>query len=67
MRRAAFDDIGLLDESIFVYMDDVDLCARMTDGGWTIWYAADATAVHFMGGSTNPDHRARPRPRRCAR
>jgi len=54
VRRAAFDDVGLLDESIFVYMDDVDLCARMTDGGWRIWYAADATAVHFMGGSTIP-------------
>ncbi len=57
VRRSAFDDVGLLDESIFVYMDDVDLCARMTDRGWSIWYAADATAVHFMGGSTDPDHR----------
>ena len=26
----------------------------MTDRGWSIWYAADATAVHFMGGSTIP-------------
>ena len=34
VRREAFDDVGLLDESIFVYMDDVDLCSRMTDRGW---------------------------------
>jgi hypothetical protein len=52
LRRSALDEVGLLDESIFVYMDDVDLCQRMVDHGWTVWYAADATSVHFMGGST---------------
>ena len=52
VRREAFDDIGLLDERIFVYMDDVDLCQRAVDAGWHVWYAGDATAVHFMGAST---------------
>jgi GT2 family glycosyltransferase len=52
LRREALDEIGLLDESIFVYMDDVDLCQRASDAGWTIWYAADTTAVHYMGAST---------------
>jgi GT2 family glycosyltransferase len=52
LRRAAIDEIGLLDESIFVYMDDVDLCQRARDGGWTVWYAADTTATHFMGASS---------------
>jgi hypothetical protein len=52
LRRAALEEIGLLDESIFVYMDDVDLCQRATDAGWTVWYAPETTAVHFMGAST---------------
>jgi len=52
LRREALAEIGLLDERIFVYMDDVDLCQRATDAGWNVWYAADATAVHFMGAST---------------
>jgi len=52
VRRDALDDIGLLDERIFVYMDDVDLCQRALDGGWNIWYAADVTAVHLMGASS---------------
>jgi GT2 family glycosyltransferase len=52
LRRRALDQIGPLDDAIFVYMDDVDLCQRATDAGWHVWYAADATAVHFMGAST---------------
>ncbi len=52
LRRAALDEIGLLDESIFVYMDDVDLCQRATDAGWNVWYAADTTVVHFMGSTS---------------
>jgi N-acetylglucosaminyl-diphospho-decaprenol L-rhamnosyltransferase len=51
LRRTAVDEIGPLDERIFVYMDDVDICQRATDAGWNVWYAADTTATHFMGGS----------------
>lgn len=52
LRRKALEEFGLLDESIFVYMDDVDLCQRATDAGWHVWYEADATAVHLMGVSS---------------
>lgn len=54
VRRAALEEIGAFDESIFVYMDDVDLCQRARDAGWNTWYAADTTAVHFMGASSKP-------------
>lgn len=52
VRREALEQVGLLDERIFVYMDDVDLCARVGARGWQVVYAADTTAVHFMGSST---------------
>ena len=52
LRRDALDEIGLLDERIFLYMDDVDLCQRAHDAGWTTWYAADQTAVHYMNGTS---------------
>ena len=52
VRQAAVDDIGPLDDSIFVYMDDVEFCQRARDHGWTIWYEPAATSVHLMGQST---------------
>ncbi len=52
VRRAMFDAIGPLDPNIFVYMDDVELCQRATDGGWRVWYEPAATCIHLMGQST---------------
>ena len=52
VRRAAFDEIGGMDESFFCYMDDVDVCQRVRDRGWTVWYDPKARAVHLMGQST---------------
>jgi N-acetylglucosaminyl-diphospho-decaprenol L-rhamnosyltransferase len=51
LRRTAIEEVGLLDNDIFVYMDDVDLCDRLGANGWHVWYAADTTATHFMGGT----------------
>lgn len=50
LRRSAVEQVGLMDESIFLYMDDVDLCTRVRDAGWTVWHRGDVRAVHFMSG-----------------
>lgn len=50
LRRSAVEEVGLMDERIFLYMDDVDLCTRVRDAGWTVWHRADVRAVHFMSG-----------------
>jgi GT2 family glycosyltransferase len=52
VRRAALEQIGLMDERFFAYMDDVDLCARARAAGWTVWYEPAATSVHLMGQGT---------------
>ena len=52
VRRAALDDVGLLNERFVAYMDDVDLCQRLRDGGRSVWYCPEAEAMHVMGGST---------------
>jgi N-acetylglucosaminyl-diphospho-decaprenol L-rhamnosyltransferase len=52
VRADAVAAIGGMDESFFCYMDDVDVCQRLRDRGWTVWYDPGAHAVHLMGQST---------------
>jgi N-acetylglucosaminyl-diphospho-decaprenol L-rhamnosyltransferase len=51
-RRAAFDEIGGFDESYFMYVEDVDLCWRLTRAGWRIGYEPRARVVHTIGASS---------------
>jgi N-acetylglucosaminyl-diphospho-decaprenol L-rhamnosyltransferase len=50
-RRAAFDAVGGFDESFFFFVEDVDLCKRLRDAGWEIWFEPRAEVVHLWGGS----------------
>ena len=50
LRRKAIESVGLMNEEIFLYMDDVDLCHRLRSAGWTVWFRGDVQAVHFMSG-----------------
>jgi len=34
IRRETFDEVGLLDENLFMYGDDVDWCRRCWKAGW---------------------------------
>lgn len=52
MRKKALDEIGLLDETFFMYGEDVDLSYRMVKGGYKNYYFADTSIVHYKGEST---------------
>jgi GT2 family glycosyltransferase len=45
IRRAAYDEVGGLDESIFYGPEDVDLCLRLRDAGWRV-VQVDALCEH---------------------
>ena len=49
------DQIGLLDEDYFMYMEDVDLCLRAKKNGWKVVYFPLVTFVHHVGKSTSQD------------
>ena len=51
LRRAALDEIGLLDETFFMYGEDIDLSYRLTKAGWENWYLP-FSIVHHKGKST---------------
>lgn len=46
-RRAAWNEVGGLDDAIFFYAEDVDLAVRLRRAGWSTTLAADAIAVHL--------------------
>lgn len=45
-RRAAVDEVGLLDESFFVYAEDLEWCDRMWSHGWRVRFTPDVAVVH---------------------
>ena len=46
-RRQMLDDVGLFDESYFVYFEDVDLSFRMHLSGWRCIYVPIAIVYHM--------------------
>ena len=51
LRREALDRVGILDESFFMYSEEVDLCYRLKRNGWKIRYDPTVRAVHIWGGT----------------
>ena len=51
VRRKAVEDVGLLDESFFMYYEDADWCYRMRKGGWKTCYFPFFEIIHYVGKS----------------
>lgn len=58
-RRAAVEQVGGLDERIFMYFEDNDWCRRMRREGWQVWYNPQAEVMHVGGASLAQNPRAR--------
>lgn len=52
LRKETLDKVGLLDESFFMYGEDIDLSYRITLGGYENWYFPEARIIHYKGEST---------------
>lgn len=46
IRRDAFDSVGCMDEGYFLYFEEVDLCARMWIGGWSVMAMPQVELIH---------------------
>jgi GT2 family glycosyltransferase len=59
LRRTAIEEIGLFDESFFLYFEEVDLCHRLHRAGWEMRYFPEVTVVHHKGDLSGyvPQHR----------
>src|SRR5262249_37920036 len=52
LRRSMLDQIGLLDEGLYTYYDDIDICLRARRAGWETWYVPGSKVFHLEGSST---------------
>jgi hypothetical protein len=52
VRRAAIDDVGLLDEDFFLFSEETDWCYRFVQAGWVVLFTPSAECVH-VGGATH--------------
>jgi len=52
LRREALAQVGLLDEAYFMYTEEVDLCYRLAEAGWELWWLPAAQVIHREAQST---------------
>ena len=55
VRREALDQVGLLDEDYFLFLEETDWCYRMKRAGWKIYHVPDAEVYHFQGKSAEKE------------
>lgn len=57
LRREAVEEVGYFDENFFLYYEDVDLCTRLRQAGWFVYYVPAITVIHYRGASCdlNPE------------
>lgn len=48
-RHKALDQVGLLDEGYFFYMDDPDICLRLKKKGWKVFHIPTVRIYHIQG------------------
>jgi len=52
LNKQCLEEIGLLDEKLFMFGEETDLCYRMKQRGWKVIYIPDTVIIHHRGKST---------------
>jgi GT2 family glycosyltransferase len=52
LRAEALAEVGVFDGAFPIFFNDVDLCRRLWDAGWEVWFTPAASIIHHVGGST---------------
>lgn len=51
VRKKAIEEVGLLDEDYFLFLEETDWCYRMRKAGWEVYHVPTAEVYHFQGKS----------------
>lgn len=49
VRRCVLEEVGFLNERLFLYWEDADICWRAQRGGWRVVYYPQARVTHLVG------------------
>ncbi|HWQ03783.1 MAG TPA: glycosyltransferase family 2 protein [Longilinea sp.] len=52
LRRSALEKTGLLDTEYFMYSEEIDLCYRLQQEGWSRYWVPQSRIIHYGGQST---------------
>ena len=52
VRKEVFDKVGKMNENYPIFMNDVDLCFRIKEAGYKLYFLPDANVIHYLGSST---------------
>lgn len=52
IRKEVYEKIGGFDEQFFMYGEDLDLCYRVQQAGYKVFYIHDTQVIHYKGEST---------------
>ncbi|TSC85977.1 MAG: Uncharacterized protein G01um10147_1044 [Microgenomates group bacterium Gr01-1014_7] len=55
IKREVYERVGGFDENIFMYLEEVELCKRITLAGFKIWYVPEIIVTHLHGASSKFD------------
>ena len=59
VRGEAIKQVGLLDETFFMYGEDLDWAFRIKEQGWQVWYNPDVTVLHVKEAASKTSSKAR--------
>jgi len=62
VRRTAVESLGGLDESYFLYFEELDFCVKLHNAGWETWYVPSSRVMHVSGQSSGITARGRTGP-----
>jgi GT2 family glycosyltransferase len=58
VRKECIEQVGLLDETFFMYGEDLDWAFRIKESGWKVWYYAPVTVYHVKRAASRKSKRA---------
>jgi len=56
IKKEVLDKVGFFDERFFMYCEDIDLCHRINQTHYRIYYVPTTQIIHYKGESTRKDN-----------